>query len=112
MAEEVESSESGSGNLFNKIIALAAGEAHTLALTANGDVYSWGRGTFGRLGTASETDHLFPARINFDSDGDKRVKIVAIAAGAYHSLAVSDDGSVWGWGYNVCILERSLDLYI
>ncbi|NP_001335190.1 regulator of chromosome condensation (RCC1) family protein [Solanum lycopersicum] len=101
MAEEVESSESGSGNLFNKIIALAAGEAHTLALTANGDVYSWGRGTFGRLGTASETDHLFPARINFDSDGDKRVKIVAIAAGAYHSLAVSDDGSVWGWGYNV-----------
>lgn len=31
MAEEVESSESG--NLFNKIIAIAAGEAHTLALT-------------------------------------------------------------------------------
>ncbi|MCD9645111.1 hypothetical protein HAX54_033787 [Datura stramonium] len=101
MAEQLESE---SGNLFNKIIALAAGEAHTLALTANGDVYSWGRGTFGRLGTGSEADHLFPVRINFspaDSDGDKRVKIVGIAAGAYHSLAVSDDGSVWGWGYNV-----------
>lgn len=58
-------------------------------MVANGDVYSWGRGTFGRLGTGSEADHLFPVRISFDSDAEKRVKIVAIAAGAYHSLAVS-----------------------
>ncbi|PHT74252.1 hypothetical protein T459_21529 [Capsicum annuum] len=92
MAEQLESESSGSGNLFNKIIAVAAGEAHTLALTANGDVYSWGRGTFGRLGVGSEADHLYPVRINFglaDSNGDKRVKIVGITVGAYHSLAVS-----------------------
>ncbi|KAJ8555492.1 hypothetical protein K7X08_012988 [Anisodus acutangulus] len=89
MAEQVESSD----NLFNKIIALAAGEAHTLALTANGDVYSWGRGTFGRLGTGSETDQLFPVRINFGL-ADSRVKIVGIAAGAYHSLALSENSLV------------------
>ncbi|XP_019197134.1 PREDICTED: ultraviolet-B receptor UVR8 [Ipomoea nil] len=84
--------------LSHKITEIAAGEAHTLVLTADGRVYSWGRGMFGRLGTGSEFDQLFPVRVEF---GSAPVKIVAIAAGAYHSLALADDGSVWGWGYNV-----------
>nr|GLL17080.1 ultraviolet-B receptor UVR8 [Ipomoea trifida]GMC51228.1 ultraviolet-B receptor UVR8 [Ipomoea batatas] len=94
-----------SRKLSHKITEIAAGEAHTLVLTADGRVYSWGRGMFGRLGTGSEFDQLFPVRVEF---GSAPVKIVAIAAGAYHSLALADDGSVWGWGYNVCILWRNL----
>ncbi|CAH9064759.1 unnamed protein product, partial [Cuscuta epithymum] len=84
--------------LSHKITEVAAGEAHTLALTADGSVYSWGRGFFGRLGTGSELDQMFPVRVEF---GSTAVKIVAIAAGAYHSLALADDGSIWGWGYNL-----------
>lgn len=53
---------------------------------ADGSVYSWGRGMFGRLGTGSEVDQLFPVRVEF---GSAPVKIVAIAAGAYHSLALA-----------------------
>ncbi|CAN1218941.1 Ultraviolet-B receptor UVR8 [Linum perenne] len=83
-----------------KVASIAAGEAHTLALT-DGCVYSWGRGMFGRLGTGSEQDELFPVPLIFDKSPNK---LVGIAAGAYHSLALSDDGSVWCWGYNVCIL--------
>ncbi|XP_071692913.1 ultraviolet-B receptor UVR8-like isoform X2 [Rutidosis leptorrhynchoides] len=81
-------------NLNRKAVALAAGEAHTLLLTGDGDVYSWGRGTFGRLGNGSEVDHHFPLKIELGK------KIVGLAAGAYHSLALSDDGSLWSWGYN------------
>lgn len=59
---------------------------------------------FGRLGTGSEADELIPTRVNFgmDENGGKidKVKIVGIAAGSYHSLALADDGSVWSWGYN------------
>ncbi|XP_071709237.1 ultraviolet-B receptor UVR8-like [Rutidosis leptorrhynchoides] len=87
-----------SGNLSRRVVSIAAGESHTLALTGDGSVYSWGRGTFGRLGTGSELDRLFPAKIEFNST--KPVKIVGVAAGAYHSLALSDDGSVWSWGHN------------
>ncbi|KAL1833223.1 hypothetical protein ACET3Z_002874 [Daucus carota] len=86
-----------SGTLSEKIIQIAAGESHTLALTGDGSVYSWGRGMFGRLGTGSEEDKLIPTRVNFELD---KVKIVGIAAGSYHSLALADNGSVWSWGYN------------
>ncbi|KZV37198.1 hypothetical protein F511_04617 [Dorcoceras hygrometricum] len=96
-----------SGNLSRKVISIAAGEAHTLALTGDGKLYSWGRGTFGRLGTGSETDQPFPVLVKFfgsDANREEKLRIVGIAAGAYHSLALADDGSVWGWGYNICIL--------
>ncbi|KAG8657288.1 ultraviolet-B receptor UVR8 [Manihot esculenta] len=99
----MEDSLNASGNLSRKVIAVAAGEAHTLALTGDGYVYSWGRGMFGRLGTGSESDELFPVRVNFDTSNEseeKRLKFVGIAAGSYHSMALADDGSVWCWGYN------------
>ncbi|XP_043705008.1 ultraviolet-B receptor UVR8 [Telopea speciosissima] len=124
-----------SGQLSHKVVAIAAGEAHNLALAGDGSVYSWGRGTFGRLGTGKDNDELLPVRIEFDistkmklcaekSVVRERPKFVEIAAGAYHSLALEDDGSVWCWGYNVygqlglnvensmvpCFLEQFLEL--
>ncbi|WOK91440.1 ultraviolet-B receptor UVR8 [Canna indica] len=84
--------------MSRKVIAVAVGEAHTLALTADGSVFSWGRGTFGRLGTSKNDDELFPVPI---ASGDPSgLHFVGIASGAYHSLALRDDGSVWSWGYN------------
>ncbi|XP_045808668.1 E3 ISG15--protein ligase HERC5-like [Trifolium pratense] len=106
-----------SGNLPFKVTAVAAGEAHTLLLTGDGRVYSWGRGTLGRLGLGSEQDQPFPAEVKFGSQDS--VRIVGIAAGAYHSLALADDGSVWCWGYNLygyysvvpCLLNKFLELH-
>ncbi|KAJ8492484.1 hypothetical protein OPV22_014205 [Ensete ventricosum] len=49
--------------MSRKVVAVAAGEGHTLALTADGSVFSWGRGTFGRLGTGKDVDELFPVSI-------------------------------------------------
>lgn len=118
---------SDSGNLSQKIVGVAAGEAHTLALTGDGRVFSWGRGTFGRLGTGKESDELYPVQVEFDSAkrrGGERPKFIGVSAGAYHSLALEDDGSIWSWGYNTygqlglngenssvpCVLERFLEL--
>lgn len=84
-----------------KVCAVAAGEAHTLALTCDGEVYSWGRGTFGRLGTGREADEHVPTAVG---GGRQRPRFAAVAAGAYHSLALDDEGSLWSWGYNICIL--------
>ncbi|KAF9613022.1 hypothetical protein IFM89_005456 [Coptis chinensis] len=92
------------GKLSQKVISLAAGEAHTLALTGDGCVYSWGRGTFGRLGTGKEDDELFPVRVEFDKTQGDRPKFVEIAAGAYHSLALQ--GLVLLWLYVVVTSEH------
>ncbi|KAI7735135.1 hypothetical protein M8C21_029153 [Ambrosia artemisiifolia] len=77
-----------SGNLSRKVTAIATGEAHTLALTGDGKVYSWGKGNFGRLGNASEADQHSPVKIHFNSSD--YLKIIGISAGAYHTLALSD----------------------
>ncbi|XP_037406582.1 ultraviolet-B receptor UVR8-like isoform X1 [Triticum dicoccoides] len=89
-----------------KVSAVAAGEAHTLALTSNGELYSWGRGTFGRLGTGCEADvhvptAVVPAVAAAPAAGRQRPRFTAVAAGAYHSLALDDEGSLWSWGYNI-----------
>ncbi|KAI5000184.1 hypothetical protein ZWY2020_004773 [Hordeum vulgare] len=88
-----------------KVSAVAAGEAHTLALTGDGEVYSWGRGTFGRLGTGREADVHVPTAVlpavAAGAAGRPRPRFVAVAAGAYHSLALDDEGSLWSWGYNI-----------
>lgn len=91
----------GNTTLSGKVVAVAAGEAHSLILTGDGRVYSWGRGMFGRLGTGSEVDELFPVQVKFETCEEKRLNFVGVAAGAYHSLALADDGSVWCWGYNI-----------
>ncbi|KHG00395.1 putative E3 ubiquitin-protein ligase HERC3 [Gossypium arboreum] len=100
-----------SSNMPHKVVAVAAGEAHTLALSGDGYVYSWGRGMFGRLGTGSESDEIFPVRVKIQNS---ELKLIAVAAGAYHSLALADDGSVWSWGYNNSLapqlMERFLEL--
>lgn len=91
----------GNTTLSGKVVAVAAGEAHSLILTGDGRVYSWGRGMFGRLGTGSEVDELFPVQVKFETCEEKRLNFVGVAAGAYHSLALADDGSLWCWGYNI-----------
>lgn len=82
-----------SGELSRKVVDVAAGEGHTLVLTGDGSVYCWGKGMFGRLGTGSEKDELFPVKLNFGNPNPNGthdpVKIVGIAAGAYHSLALA-----------------------
>lgn len=101
-----------------KVQQISVGESHNLVLTGDGFVYAWGKGMFGRLGTGSVTDELLPVKVPIKMDGREKenpsgntnfdnvkqhqdMKITAIAAGAYHNLALSDEGSVWSWGYNV-----------
>ena len=77
------------------IVAVAAGAYHSLALKADGTVWAWGANDRGQLGNGTYSDSCDnPAQV------DGLSGIVAIAAGEYHSLAVKDDGTVWGWGDN------------
>jgi alpha-tubulin suppressor-like RCC1 family protein len=75
--------------------AVAAGEAFVIALKSDGTVWTWGSNGSGQLGTNnSAAQTTSPAQVG------GLPKIVAVAAGSYHALAIASDGSLWVWGYN------------
>ena len=77
-----------------RVVAVSAGEYHSLALTAGGAVWSWGDGAFGQLGHGDEAMQLLPKKV--EAFADQRV--VAVSAGMLHSTAIIDDGAVFTWG--------------
>ncbi|MFZ2276154.1 MAG: immunoglobulin domain-containing protein [Prosthecobacter sp.] len=64
------------------VIAIAAGQGHTLALKTNGSVLAWGWNTSGQT--------TVPA--------DAGSGVIGISAGQGHSLALKSDGTVLAWG--------------
>lgn len=83
----------GVGVLSN-IIAIAAGDNHSLALSADGTIYSWGRGDKGQLGNGSWGNFSVPTLALYVSN------VFAIAAGGEHSLALGNQGILYSAGYN------------
>ncbi|PRP87288.1 S-layer protein [Planoprotostelium fungivorum] len=84
--------------LSPKITRIACGLAHSLALTEDGKVFSWGWGGYGQLGDGHTEDRQRPVEIEVFKNLQKKVK--AIACGGWHSMALTEDGQVytWGWG--------------
>ncbi|GLU21823.1 hypothetical protein SLE2022_379390 [Rubroshorea leprosula] len=77
-----------------RIIQIASGGYHSLALTDEGKVLSWGHGGQGQLGHSSIQNQKTPVMI--EALADKRV--VYIACGGSSSAAVTDEGKLYMWG--------------
>ncbi len=94
---------SGISALFGKtVIAIAAGNSHSLALCSDGTLAAWGQNGNGQLGDNTTTHQPAPVAVNTDNRVSALFgKIVtSIAAGGYHSLAFCSDGTLAAWGYN------------
>jgi alpha-tubulin suppressor-like RCC1 family protein len=80
---------------------IAAGGSHNLALKDDGTVLVWSDNSSGQLGDGSNNNRPWPAQAEDANDPSGYLNGVnAIAAGADHSLALKDDGTVWAWGNN------------
>ncbi len=86
--------EPGCTNHLRGVSALAAGEAHSLALTSSGEVLAWGQDTRGQLGDGNLENSDVPVHVTLNEPA------VAIAAGEHFSVALTRNHTVEAWGQN------------
>jgi alpha-tubulin suppressor-like RCC1 family protein len=79
---------------LGEIRALASGLAHGVALTFDGQVYTWGDNQHGQLGDGTSTSRCAPMLVSGVS------QVQTIAAGGAHTLVTQSDGTIRAWGKN------------
>ena len=94
-------------------IFVEAGYRHSFALDADGTLWAWGAGEYGRLGTGSSLTAYEKEKVELED-------VVEASAGWYHSLFRTADGGVYAAGCNYDYgqlgdgsgLDRSMPVHI
>jgi regulator of chromosome condensation len=94
--------------LSKGVVAIAGGEHHSLALTKQHKVLSFGSSNYGMLGrrdipkpVEKETICLPNPEAVDESDGLAEEKVLGISAGMHVSSCVTESGNAFTWGSNV-----------
>ena len=77
------------------VVQVAAGEFHSMALTAVGQLHAWGDGDRGKLGHGNK-EHLAVPRVVDGIEG----AVTGMAGGGDHSLVTTAEGRVLAFGSN------------
>jgi alpha-tubulin suppressor-like RCC1 family protein len=89
----------GGAGFLDDIVSVSAKGAHTLALKADGTLWSWGRNDDGQLGDGTTTDRRTPVRVTGSGGTGFLSGVASVSAGGIHTVAVMADGTVWAWGH-------------
>ncbi|GMQ00899.1 hypothetical protein CsSME_00047772 [Camellia sinensis var. sinensis] len=73
---------------------MACGGCHAALVTKQGEIFSWGEESGGRLGHGVESDVLLPKLV----DALSHTNIELVACGEYHTCAVTLSGDLYTWG--------------
>ncbi|CAM0901590.1 unnamed protein product [Alopecurus aequalis] len=76
---------------------IACGEFHTCAVTATGDLYTWGDGTHnaGLLGHGTTVSHWIPKRVSGPLEG---LHVSAVSCGTWHTALITSSGQLYTFG--------------
>ncbi len=76
------------------IVAVSCGFMHTVAVTDEGEVFTFGRNHKGQLGLGDDRDTARPTVIK----SIKNERIVSVSCGDYHTALVTDSGQLYTFG--------------
>ena len=81
-------------------ITISAGTDHVLALGSDGNVYAWGNNASGQLGFDNGgAIQITPTLV----EALKNKNVIAVSAGRYFSLALTDGGQIYSFGKNTLL---------
>ena len=91
---------------ISDVIAISAAYGHTAAITANGDLYTWGYNSSGQLGYVSYTvisirgtgPILYMEFTGVPTMVPGLANVVSVSLGRSNSSAVTADGGLYTWG--------------
>ncbi|MEV7521996.1 hypothetical protein [Streptomyces sp. NPDC091371] len=87
-----------------QVIDLDGGAGHTVSLRTDGTVWTWGLNDRGQLGNGTTRSADRPVRVCAPGQtapcSRPLTDVVAVSAGASHTLALRSDGTVVAWGGN------------
>ena len=87
------------------IVQFFGGGRFTMALLADGTVWTWGGNNTGKLGNnqaasdESQDVHL-PIQVHGPNNVGYLNSVIAISAGESHNTVLRSDSTVWAWGWN------------
>ncbi|KAM0855667.1 hypothetical protein ACQ4PT_049609 [Festuca glaucescens] len=79
-----------------KMVRVACGWRHTITVSSSGSLYTYGWSKYGQLGHGDFEDHLVPHKV----DALKDSSTSQISGGWRHTMALTSDGKLYGWGWN------------
>ena len=75
-------------------VYVAAGDLHTLCITADGSLFSWGENDRGQLGVGDTEDRQVPTLVT----GLQGKQVVHVTAEQFYTICTTALGSVFTWG--------------
>ncbi|XP_010547681.1 PREDICTED: ultraviolet-B receptor UVR8 [Tarenaya hassleriana] len=79
-----------------RMAMVACGWRHTISVSFSGALYTYGWSKYGQLGHGDFEDHLVPCKLEALSN----CFISQISGGWRHTMALTSDGKLYGWGWN------------
>ena len=83
-----------------RIVKLALGDSHSIALSATNRFFVWGSNARGQLGDGTLIDKIVPTDITDFFPFVSNEKIIKISAGGWHTAVLSSLNQLYIWGFN------------
>ena len=79
--------------VMDSVLAVSAGDAHSLIVRTDGSLWATGYNRFGGLGDGTTDDRATPVKI--------MTGVSSVASSTFNSYAIKTDGSLWGMGRGI-----------